>query len=67
MYTLMRLLPWRQLLARQLPSLGIALLIAERFYQFHSFTLECLAFLTTWSLIDGVFHWVVRWFDPHKE
>lgn len=26
----------------------IALFIAETFYRFHSFTLECLAFLATW-------------------
>jgi hypothetical protein len=26
----------------------VALLVAEMFYHFHSFTLECLAFLATW-------------------
>ena len=26
----------------------LALFVAERFYRFHSFTLECLAFLATW-------------------
>ena len=30
-----------------------ALLIAETFYKFHSFTLECLAFLATWYLLDA--------------
>ena len=26
----------------------LALFVAETFYRFHSFTLECLAFLATW-------------------
>jgi len=34
--------------------LGIlpALLIAELFYKFHSFILECMAFLATWLVLD---------------
>jgi hypothetical protein len=32
-----------------------ALGIAEWFYHFHSFTLECAAFLATWYLLDGAF------------
>ena len=31
-----------------IPSFVIALLIAETFFKFHSFTLELLAFLPTW-------------------
>lgn len=54
MYTLTRLLPLRQLLVEQLPALVASMLIAELFYKFHSFTLECLAFLGTWYLIGGV-------------
>ena len=30
----------------------IALLIAEFFYKFHSFLLECLAFLATWFVLS---------------
>jgi hypothetical protein len=26
--------------------------VAELFYKFHSFTLECLAFLATWYVFD---------------
>lgn len=33
-------------------SLAIALVVAEQFYKFHSFTLETGAFLVTW--------WVLR-------
>ncbi len=54
MYTLIHLLSIRQLCLEQLPALGISLLIAEAFYKFHSFTLECLAFLGTWYLLDLV-------------
>ena len=34
-------------LAVYTPAAGVALVIAENFYKFHSFTLECLAFLGT--------------------
>ena len=62
MYTLIRLLPARRLLAEQMPALGLAWLIAEMFYKFKSFTLECVAFLATWFLVDAVIQWVVRRF-----
>ncbi|MGH8064967.1 MAG: hypothetical protein ACRERE_06935 [Candidatus Entotheonellia bacterium] len=52
MYTLMRSIPVRQLLLEQVPALGLSFIIAELFYKFHSFTLECLAFLGTWYVID---------------
>ncbi len=53
MFTLIRLSPVRQLLLRQAPALGASLLIAELFYKFHSFTLECVAFLGTWYALDA--------------
>jgi hypothetical protein len=40
----------------QAPSLALALGIAELFYKFHSFTLECGAFLVTWWALS----WIVR-------
>jgi hypothetical protein len=54
MYMLIRLIPLRQLLLEQLPALAFSLVIAEMFYKFHSFTLECVAFLLTWYAVDGV-------------
>lgn len=39
-------------LARWLPAAAVSLVIAENFYKFHSFTLECLAFVAT----AGVLH-----------
>jgi hypothetical protein len=54
MYTLFRSLPLRVLLATQAPSLLLSFGIAEFFYKFHSFALECLAFLATWFVIDAL-------------
>ncbi|GGJ02439.1 hypothetical protein [Neoroseomonas lacus] len=53
MYTLLNLLPLRRLAAEQLPALAIAWVIAEFFFKFKSFTLECAAFLATWFVLDA--------------
>jgi hypothetical protein len=53
MFTLFRSVPMRTLLATQAPALLLSFVIAELFYKFHSFTLECLAFLVTWFVIDA--------------
>jgi hypothetical protein len=52
MYSLLRLLPPKRILYEQAPALAIAWLCAEVFYKFHSFTLECAAFLATWFVVD---------------
>ena len=54
MYTLVRSIPLRQLLLEQAPIIMASLLIAELLYKFHSFTLECIAFLVTWYVLDLV-------------
>ena len=54
MYTLVRLVSWGRLLREQVPALLLSFVIAELFYKFHSFTLETVAFLATWSVIDAV-------------
>ena len=54
MFTLIRNLTVRQLFFNQLPVFATSLLIAEFFYKFHSFTLESIAFLCTWYVIDLV-------------
>lgn len=46
-------------LAREVPALASSIAIAELFYKFHSFSLECLAFLATWFAISGVVHAIV--------
>ena len=54
MFTLVRSVPVGRLLVEQLPALLMAWFLAETFYKFHSFTLECAAFLATWFIIDAV-------------
>jgi hypothetical protein len=54
MYTLFHLLPFKRLAYEQVPALTLAWITAELFYKFHSFTLECGAFLATWFVLDVV-------------
>ena len=54
MYTLIQSIPFRQLLFEQAPIIVVSLIFAELFYKFHSFTLECIAFLATWYVLDAV-------------
>lgn len=54
MFTLVRSMTLRRLLLEQIPTLALSFLIAEIFYKFHSFTLECAAFLATWYVLDGL-------------
>lgn len=54
MYTLFRLLPAKRLVAEQVPALALAWIVAELFFKFHSFTLECGAFLATWFVLDAL-------------
>ncbi len=53
MYALIRSVPLRKLFAEQAPVLCGSMLIAEIAYKFHSFTLECAAFLATWYVLDA--------------
>ena len=58
MFALTKSLPARQLLLEQVPTFAVSLLIAELFYKFHSFTLECIAFLATWYLLDAAINFL---------
>lgn len=60
MFTLLRMLPLRRLLTEQLPALLGAWVVAELIYKFHSFSLECGAFLLTWLAFDGIVQGVKR-------
>ncbi len=64
MFTLLRELPLRRLLAEQLPTLAAAWLVAELFYKFHSFSLECAAFLATWFVFDAAVQGLKRLAQP---
>ena len=66
MYTLFRSLPLNRVLSEQAPAVGSAWLIAEFFFKFHSFTLECAAFLATWYLFEFFDQKIVRPFVSHR-
>jgi len=53
MFRLLTSISAGELFKRQLPVFLVSFLIAELFYKFHSFTLECAAFLVTWFVLDG--------------
>jgi hypothetical protein len=42
----------KQIVFEKIPAFGISIIIAELLYKFHSFTLELLAFMATWFLLD---------------
>jgi hypothetical protein len=64
MFTLLKMLPIRQVLAEQLPALIAAWAIAELFYEFKSFSLETAAFLATWFVIDALIQLAKRALVP---
>ena len=44
---------------RRLLGFVPALVVTEMFYKFHSFSLECMAFLGTWLLFDVLTEWII--------
>lgn len=46
------------------PALAGAFLIADIFYKWGSFTLECLGFLSTWYVLSLISAWVSDLFKP---
>ena len=60
MYTLIKRIGWKSLLAVEGPALLAAWLMAEAFFKFGSFTLETVAFLGTWYLLGLAMHSLVR-------
>lgn len=54
MYTLSKLISRKDVFLNQLPLIMLSMFISELFYKFHSFTLECVAFLVTWFVLDAV-------------
>lgn len=64
MYALYQRLLTRQGVLTEVPAFAFSLAIAEMFFKFHSFTLECLAFLATWLVLGVVISRVVRFVAP---
>jgi hypothetical protein len=60
MHKFIKSMTTREILVEQVPAIALSMLIAEMFYKFHSFTLECLAFLATWYLLDVLISLVSR-------
>ncbi len=52
MFTLIQALGIPETLKREFIPFAAAFLIAEFFYKFHSFALECGAFLLTWWVLS---------------
>lgn len=63
MYTLVRTAGIRRAATCELTPIVISMFIAEMFFKFHSFTLECLAFIGVWTLLSFAANAVHdRWF-----
>ena len=62
MYTMIRNTELRRAALLEGPALLISMLIAEVAYKFHSFTLECVAFLLTWLAVSALLSFArTRW------
>jgi hypothetical protein len=46
------------------PAVAVSMILAELFYKFHSFTLECIAFLATWYVIHVPITAIYRRWSP---
>jgi hypothetical protein len=55
MYTLLRTGSLGALRSVQAPALLISFVVAELFFKWKSFALECLGFLALWFLLDAIF------------
>ncbi|PZR73673.1 MAG: hypothetical protein DLM73_09960 [Chthoniobacterales bacterium] len=60
MIDLLRALRTHATYGRRLAAFVPALILADLFYGFHSFTLECMAFLATWLVFDFIAEWMTR-------
>lgn len=57
MFTLLRHGGLRRTLISETPGFVTSLVIAEWLFKFHSFTLECLAFMATWFVLGAGIAW----------
>jgi hypothetical protein len=54
MYALLRHREGPAVTVREASTFTASLVLAEAFYKFHSFSLECVAFLATWAALSGL-------------
>jgi len=59
MIDLLRALRVQAAYGRRILAFIPALITAEMFYKFHSFSLECMAFLATWLVFDFLIEWII--------
>jgi hypothetical protein len=52
---------------RESVALLVAFIVAELFYKFHSFALECAAFLCTWYILGAIGAALETYIMPKKE
>jgi hypothetical protein len=55
MYALFRNASLGALLSTHAPAFLISLVVAELFFKWKSFALECLGFLALWFVLDAIF------------
>ena len=67
MYTLVRHAKTREALLTEAPAFLLSLFIAEAFYKFHSFTLECVCFLATWFVASSFLSLIARWLPAKRD
>ena len=60
MFTLVQTIGVNAAAKRELVPLATAFIVAELFYKFGSFALECLAFLATWYVFSLAFDHLTR-------
>lgn len=55
MFSLLHRFGLRQALVHEAVPLALSVPVAELLFKFHSFTLECLAFLATWFALSFLY------------
>jgi hypothetical protein len=60
MYALISRLESPSVTIREATTFTFSLVVAEMFYKFHSFSLECAAFLVTWTAMSALADLAVR-------
>jgi hypothetical protein len=63
-YTLIRNIRIREGLLAEASTFIFSLVVAEVFYKFHSFSLECICFLATWLALSFLFSQGARLIAP---
>ena len=66
MFSLIKAIGLKKLLATEAPAFLLSLILAETVYKFGSFILECLAFLVTWGIVSYLVNGVLAMRKNHS-